>query len=198
MSSRPWATVVILLLISQGGIPAQSSGDFVPVTDAMLQDPAPADWLMWRRTLDSWGYSPLEQIDRENVGELRMVWSRALAPGSQQGTPLVYDGVLYMPNPRDVIQAMEAATGDLIWEYRRQRQGRRARRRWKPRPRRCRRHSPGAVAFYAAMGRSIAESVTEHDSEEATPPHHGQVGRNDPCPCGSGKKYKRCCGTTVH
>ena len=99
---------------------AQSSADFVPVTDAMLQDPAPANWLMWRRTLNSWGYSPLQQIDRENVGELRMVWSRALAPGRQQGTPLVYDGVMYMPNPRDVIQAIDAATGDLRWEYRRQ------------------------------------------------------------------------------
>ena len=50
----------------------------VPVTDAELQDPSPDDWLMWRRTLDGWGYSPLEQIDRENVGTLRMVWSRAL------------------------------------------------------------------------------------------------------------------------
>ena len=99
---------------------AQSSADFVPVTDAMLQDPAPAHWLMWRRTLNSWGYSPLQQIDRENVGELRMVWSRALEPGLQQGTPLVYDGVMYMPNPRDVIQAIDAATGDLKWEYRRQ------------------------------------------------------------------------------
>ena len=93
--------------------------DFVPVTDAMLQDPDPADWLMWRRTLDGWGYSPLEQIDRDNVGELRMVWTRALAPGLQQGTPLVHDGVLYMPNPRDVIQALDGASGDLLWEYRR-------------------------------------------------------------------------------
>ena len=100
---------------------AQPSG-VTPVTDAMLQDPDPDDWLMWRRTLDSWGYSPLDQIDRENVGDLRMVWTRALTAGSlQQGTPLVHDGVLYMPNPRDVIQAIDAVTGDLIWEYRRDR-----------------------------------------------------------------------------
>ena len=100
---------------------AQDAADFVSVTDAMLQDPDPADWLMWRRTLDTWGYSPLDQIDRGNVGDLRMVWTRALGPGLQQGTPLVYDGVLYMPNPRDVIQAIDAVTGDLIWEYRRDR-----------------------------------------------------------------------------
>ena len=60
----------------------------------MLQEPAPGDWLMWRRTLDGWGYSPLDQIDRDNVGELRMVWTRALGAGSQQGTPLAYGGVL--------------------------------------------------------------------------------------------------------
>ena len=105
----------------QERVNAQSAREFVPVTDAMLQNPAPEDWLMWRRTLDSWGFSPLDQINRENVSELRLVWSRALGPGTQQGTPLVYGGVMYMPNPRDLIQAIDAVEGDLIWEYRRSR-----------------------------------------------------------------------------
>jgi alcohol dehydrogenase (cytochrome c) len=93
--------------------------EFVPVTDAMLQDPDPADWLMWRRTLNNWGYSPLDQIGRRNVSELQLVWTRALAPGDQEGTPLVYDGVMYFPNPSDITQAFNAATGDLLWEYNR-------------------------------------------------------------------------------
>jgi alcohol dehydrogenase (cytochrome c) len=74
---------------------------------------------MWRRTLDSWGYSPLHQINGGNVSQLQLVWTRGLEPGPQEGTPLVHDGVLYFPNPRDVIQAIDAATGDLIWEHRR-------------------------------------------------------------------------------
>ena len=120
-ASRVLVTAVAVLSLAPTPVAAQaeSSADFVPVTDAMLQDPAPADWLMWRRTLDSWGYSPLDQIDQENVGQLRMVWSRALGRGNQQGTPLAYDGVLYMPNPGDVIQAIDAVTGDLKWEHRR-------------------------------------------------------------------------------
>ena len=48
-----------------------------------------------------------------------MVWTRALGPGIQEGTPLVYDGVMYFPNPSDLVQALDAATGDLLWEYRR-------------------------------------------------------------------------------
>ncbi len=119
--------LVILLFVALGGalaVPAaaqaQPESDFVPVTDEMLQDPAPDDWLMWRRTLDGWGYSPLDQIDRDNVGDLRMVWTRALTEGRQQGTPLAYGGVLYMPNPADVIQAIDAVTGDLVWEHRRE------------------------------------------------------------------------------
>ncbi len=92
-----------------------------PVTDAELENPSPDDWLMWRRTLDSWGYSPLDQVNRENVSNLQMIWSRALQPGRQQGTPLVRDGVMFMPNPRDIIQALDAETGDLIWEHRRDR-----------------------------------------------------------------------------
>ena len=94
-----------------------ANAEFVPVTDAMLQDPDPGDWLMWRRTLNGWGYSPLDQIDRDNVGDLRMVWTRAVRPGTNQGTPLAYGGVLYMPNPNDVTQAIDAVTGDLVWEY---------------------------------------------------------------------------------
>jgi len=114
-------SIVLLLTGGAGAASAQAARDFTPVTDAMLQEPAPGDWLSWRRTLDGWGYSPLNEINRDNVHRLRMVWSRALSAGSQQGTPLVHDGVMYMPNPRDVIQAIDAVTGDLLWEYRRQR-----------------------------------------------------------------------------
>jgi alcohol dehydrogenase (cytochrome c) len=95
------------------------SGNFIPVDDKMLQSPDPADWLMWRRTLNSWGYSPLNQIGRNNVGQLRMVWTRGIGPGVQEGTPLVHDGILYFPNPSDVVDAINAATGDLIWQYKR-------------------------------------------------------------------------------
>ena len=93
--------------------------DFVPVTDAMLQNPADSDWLMWRRTLDSWGYSPLDQIDRSNVDQLRMVWTRDLEIGTGEITPLAYNGILYIPQANDVIQAIDAESGDFIWEYRR-------------------------------------------------------------------------------
>ena len=93
--------------------------DFVLVTDAMLQNPADSDWLMWRRTLDSWGYSPLDQIDRSNVDQLRMVWTRDLEIGTGEITPLAYNGILYVPQANDVIQAVDAESGDFIWEYRR-------------------------------------------------------------------------------
>ena len=120
--SRVLTLVFVLVALVSVTAQAQRAADFVPISDAVLQNPDPEDWLMWRRTLDSWGYSPLEQVNRNNVRDLRMVWTRGLAEGSlQQGTPLVYKGVMYMPNPRDVIQAIDAVTGDLIWEYRRDR-----------------------------------------------------------------------------
>ena len=93
--------------------------NFVPVTDGMLEKPDPGDWLMWRRTLDGWGYSPLNQINRENVGQLKMVWTRGMGPGIQEATPLVYKGTMFLPNPADYLQAINAATGDLIWENKR-------------------------------------------------------------------------------
>jgi PQQ-dependent dehydrogenase (methanol/ethanol family) len=93
--------------------------DFRPVTEAMLRNPGPGDWLNWRRTDNAWGYSPLDQITRQNVSQLQLAWSWAMDDtGAQEATPLVYDGIMYLPNPRGVIQALDAATGDLIWEYR--------------------------------------------------------------------------------
>ena len=98
---------------------AQPVEEFVPVSDGMLEAPADEDWLTWRRTTDGWGYSPLDQIDAGNVGALRLEWTRALASGRMEGTPLAYDGVLYMPQSSDVIEAIDAVSGDLVWSYRR-------------------------------------------------------------------------------
>jgi alcohol dehydrogenase (cytochrome c) len=93
--------------------------DFRPVTEAMLRNPAPGDWLNWRRTDNAWGYSPLDQINRQNVQQLQLAWSWAMDDtGANEAVPLVYDGIMYLPNPRGVIQALDAATGDLIWQYR--------------------------------------------------------------------------------
>src|SRR5213592_255808 len=111
-------SMVLATLIGSLCIVAQVK-DFRPVTDEMLRKPAPGDWLNWRRTDNAWGYSPLEQINRQNVHQLQLVWSWALDDtGANEATPLVYDGIMYLPNPRGVIQALDAATGDLIWQYR--------------------------------------------------------------------------------
>ena len=107
------------IVIATGLSGLSQTRTFTSITDAELQNPDPADWLMWRRTLDGWGYSPLDDITRENVGALRLAWSRALIPGPQQGTPLAHGGVLYMAQADDVVQAIDAVSGDLIWEYRR-------------------------------------------------------------------------------
>lgn len=90
---------------------------FTPVTEAMLADPPAGDWLHWRRTADGQGYSPLAQVHRGNVGKLKLAWVLAMRDGSNQATPLVHDGVMYLTHPGNVVQALDAATGDLIWEY---------------------------------------------------------------------------------
>ena len=114
-----FATSVAVVLLSASFLLDAQVKSFRPVTEAMLRNPAPGDWLNWRRTDNAWGYSPLDQITRQNVGQLQLAWSWSMDDsGSQQATPLVYDGIMYLPNPRGVIQALDAATGDLIWEYR--------------------------------------------------------------------------------
>jgi alcohol dehydrogenase (cytochrome c) len=87
-----------------------------PVTDAMLRHPPPSDWLMWRRTYDAQGFSPLRQIDRANVARLRIAWSWTLPESTNEITPLVHDGVMFVASGA-AVQALDAATGELLWQY---------------------------------------------------------------------------------
>lgn len=115
-----------LLLVSAGiaaftgPVLAQSTiADYEPVTDEMLADPPAGEWPSYRRNHQGWGYSPLDQITADNVAGLTLVWSRALEPGSNEDTPLMHDGVVFIGTTNDVIQAIDATDGTLIWEYRR-------------------------------------------------------------------------------
>ena len=90
---------------------------FRPVSTEELNQPDAADWLNWRRTPDGHGHSPLTKITRDNVSRLSMSWSMAMHEGSNQPTPLVRDGVMFLTHAHNKIQAIEAATGELIWEY---------------------------------------------------------------------------------
>jgi len=93
---------------------------FRPVRPAELADPPAEDWLHWRGNPGSWGYSELDQIDKDNVGNLQLAWSWGMGEGTSQQAPIVRDGILYLSNPGNVIQAFDATDGTPLWEYRRQ------------------------------------------------------------------------------
>src|SRR5262249_48897713 len=93
--------------------------NFVPVTDQTLLSPSPEDWLMFSRTYDAQRFSPLNQVNKQNVGQLTLAWSRGLGQGITETIPTVYKGVMYLNVPGGNVQALDAANGDLIWEYRR-------------------------------------------------------------------------------
>jgi alcohol dehydrogenase (cytochrome c) len=95
--------------------------NYVPVTDAMLRNPDPGDWLMIRHDYKATSYSPLNQITSQNVNDLHLVWSWAMQEGASNGSqpaPIVHNGVLYVNNAGMVLQALDAKTGELIWENR--------------------------------------------------------------------------------
>lgn len=108
-------------LSSEAAAPAvpPALADFRPVTEAVLLDPDPADWLWFSRTPDAQRFSPLDQINRDNVKGLQLAWSLNLPEGLTETVPTVYDGVMYLTLPGSNVAALDAATGDLLWEYRR-------------------------------------------------------------------------------
>src|ERR1700736_4131915 len=93
---------------------------YKPVTADRLKQPEDGDWLMYRRTYDGWGYSPLSQITTENAAKLKPVWT--LATGQIEGhqaAPIVNNGVMFVARPGNQLLAIDAKAGDLLWRFKR-------------------------------------------------------------------------------
>jgi len=100
-----------------GVVVAGTVEEYAPVTDAMLTNPSPDDWLMLRGNYQAWSYSELDQINRDNVSDLRLEWMWAMHEGDSEPSPLVHNGVIYLINTSNIIQALDGRTGELIWEH---------------------------------------------------------------------------------
>src|SRR5690606_6934547 len=91
---------------------------FEPVTDEMLLDPPAEDWLMLRRDYSATSFSPLEEITPDNAHQLQLAWIWPMRDGgTNQPAPLAYNGTIYLANTGGVLQALDARTGELIWEH---------------------------------------------------------------------------------
>lgn len=91
--------------------------NFEPLDPAELMDPSPEDWLMWRGNPQAWSYSRLNQIDRNNVNSLSLEWVWNMHEGDSEPSPIVANGIMYLINPGNVVQALDARSGELIWEH---------------------------------------------------------------------------------
>ena len=96
---------------------AGGSRSVTPVTDELLANPSANDWLAWRGTSRSLGHSPLTQINRDNVARLQIAWTHPMGPGWQEAAPIVHDGVMYLAHAGGTVDALDGATGDLLWTY---------------------------------------------------------------------------------
>ena len=96
--------------------------NYRPVTWEQLKNPEAGNWLMIRRTYDGWGYSPLNQINVQNVSKLRPVWSFATGEARvHESAPIVNNGVMFVSTPNNQVIAIDAKTGNVLWRYRRPR-----------------------------------------------------------------------------
>ena len=92
--------------------------NYTPITDAMMKNPNPNDWIILRHDYHANNYSTLNQITTANVKDLQLQWVWSIADGTNQLAPVVHDGVLFINNPTNIVQALDAKTGELIWENR--------------------------------------------------------------------------------
>jgi alcohol dehydrogenase (cytochrome c) len=99
---------------------AQVERRYSPVTDQRLRNVEPHNWLMYRRTYDGQGYSPLDQINASNVQDLVPVWTFSTGVNEgHQAPPIVNDGIMFITTPQAQVIALDAKTGDVIWRYKR-------------------------------------------------------------------------------
>ena len=107
-------------LLIAGALGVAYGADYTPVTDARLANPEPQNWLMTRGNYQGWSYSPLDQIKPATS----RTWCRcgAFRPGSIPGheaPPIVNNGVMFVATPYSQVMALDAATGELLWRYKR-------------------------------------------------------------------------------
>ena len=90
---------------------------FETISEAELIKPDDEDWLIWRRTYNAQGHSPLDQINKSNIDDLAEAWRVELEQGPNMATPLVHNGVMFLASAQDSVLALDATTGEQLWEY---------------------------------------------------------------------------------
>jgi alcohol dehydrogenase (cytochrome c) len=101
-----------------GVIVAGTVSGFTAVTDAMLRNPDADDWLMLRHDYSATSFSALDEITPDNAKLLQLAWIWPMRDGgTNQPAPVVHDGTMYLANTGGIVQALDARTGDLIWEH---------------------------------------------------------------------------------
>ncbi|HYG08113.1 MAG TPA: membrane-bound PQQ-dependent dehydrogenase, glucose/quinate/shikimate family [Stenotrophomonas sp.] len=93
-----------------------------PASQSITDRPAAADWTAYGRSNAAERYSPLTQIDRNNVAQLRQAWVFRTGdlPDKRWGaetTPLKIGDTLYLCSARNQLIALDATTGKERWRY---------------------------------------------------------------------------------
>src|SRR5258705_595306 len=98
--------------------PQPASVAYRTVTDALLEHPDAGDWLMYRRTYDGWGFSPLKQITSSNIQNLSLAWTMNTdVLGAHETTAIVNAGRMFITTTQNNIIALDAKTGAQLWRY---------------------------------------------------------------------------------
>jgi alcohol dehydrogenase (cytochrome c) len=98
-----------------------STRPYQAVTDQQLLNPPDTDWLQYRRTYDGHGYSPLKQVNAQNVKNLTPVWAFSTGvSGGHEVVPVEHDGILFITTAYNKVYALDARSGKFLWKYERE------------------------------------------------------------------------------
>jgi quinohemoprotein ethanol dehydrogenase len=117
-SCATFAFILVACLASASPVSSTRNGR-AHINGAAIADKTnTSGWLTYGRTYDQERFSPLNEINDTNASELKVDWFLDLPSNiGLRATPLVVNGVMYFPDNRNVLRAVDARTGSPIWEY---------------------------------------------------------------------------------
>ena len=111
---------IMILLLALNASSANAEVSFERLVNAAGE---PQNWLTYSGTYRSERFSPLTEINRDNVSDLKVIWAYQMQPSSYGGaglvetTPLVADGIMYLTEPPSTVTALDARTGKRLWTW---------------------------------------------------------------------------------
>ena len=108
----------LLKLVALSAALSSAAAAQAPFERILNADKEPGNWLTYSRNLQGQRFSPLTEINGNNVSNLKVQWALQFPTPSNEVSPIVVDNIMYLTGPNSAM-AVDAGTGRILWTWKR-------------------------------------------------------------------------------